>query len=198
MSALTLSIDMQGKCAVIVGGGTVALRKLRTLLKTGAAVQVIAMDICPEISALSDDGVLSVTIGPYVESALDDAFLVVAATDNPVVNEQVCRDARSRRILVSVADNPTAGDCTFPAILKRGDLEISVSTGGRCPTFAADVRDSIKAHIGHEYGAILDRLAEEREKLLTNGSPSTYNTQVLRSLAAGLLAELTERKDSLP
>ncbi len=82
----------------------------------------------------------------------------------------------TRGILVAVADNPAAGDCTFPAILQRGDLEIAVSTGGRCPTFAVDVRDCIAEHIGDEYGMILDQLAAEREKLLTNGSSSTYNT----------------------
>jgi precorrin-2 dehydrogenase/sirohydrochlorin ferrochelatase len=107
-------------------------------------------------------------------------------------------DARERGILVTVADNPATGDCTFPAILQRGDLEITVSTGGRCPAFAVDVRDYIAEHIGSEYGTILERLAAEREKLLTNGSSSTYNREVLRSLARHLLAELTECKESLP
>jgi precorrin-2 dehydrogenase/sirohydrochlorin ferrochelatase len=156
------------------------------------------MDICPEIAILEESGVLSVKYGRYTESDLDNAFLVIAATDNILVNELVCADARARRILVVVADNPATGDCTFPAMLRRGELEIAVSTGGRCPTFAVDVRDCIEEHIGPEYAAILDRLAEEREKLLTNGSSSTYNTQVLRSLARRLLAELTECKDSLP
>ena len=198
MPALMLNIDMQGKRAVIVGGGTVALRKLRSLLEAGVSVHVAAMSVCPEISALNDSGVVSVTLGGYTASDLDTAFLVVAATDDALVNDQICADARARRILVTVADNPAAGDCTFPAVLRRGDLEIAVSTGGRCPTFAADVRNRIEGQIGHEYGAVLDRLAEEREKLLTNGSPSTYNKQVLRSLASRLLAELSERKDLLP
>lgn len=198
MATLALNIRMRGKLAVIIGGGTVALRKLRTLLNADASVRVVAMNICSEIDTLEQSGALSVRLGGYTESDLDNAFLVIAATDNALVNEQVCADARARRILVTVADNPGAGDCTFPAILQRGDLEIAVSTGGRCPTFAADVRNGIEEHIGHEYGAILDRLAEEREKLLTNGSPSTYNTEVLRSLSRRLLAELTERKDLLP
>ncbi len=198
MSTLALNISMHGKSAVIVGGGSVALRKVRTLLKTGASVRVVAVNVCTEIAVLNDSGTLSVKQGEYTESDLDNFFLVAAATDNALINEQVCADARARGILVCVADNPAAGDCAFPAVLQRGDLEIAVSTGGRCPTFAADIRDCIGEHIGHDYGDILDRLAEEREKLLTNGSPSTYNTQVLRSLATRLLAELTERKDSMP
>ena len=198
MSMLALNIRMHGKLAVIIGGGTVALRKVRSLLATGASVRVVAMAVCPEIAAMKDSGALDVRVGTYRAADLDNAFLVIAATDNPLVNGQVSADAHARKILVSVADNPGAGDCTFPAILKRGDLEIAVSTGGRCPTFAVDVRDGIAEHIGHEYGTILDRLAGEREKLLTNGSPSTYNTKVLHSRARRLLAELTERKESLP
>jgi precorrin-2 dehydrogenase/sirohydrochlorin ferrochelatase len=82
--------------------------------------------------------------------------------------------------------------------LQRGDLNIAVSTGGRCPTFAVDVRDYIAGHISSEYGALLEQIASEREKLLTNGSPGPYNTQVLRSLASRLISELTERKEPLP
>lgn len=198
MPPLALNINMQGKCAVVVGGGTVALRKLRTLLMADASVRVVAMDVCSEIAALENSGALSVKRGSYTASDLDNAFLVIAATDNALVNQQVCADAHARRILVTRTDNPVAGNCAFPATLRRGNLEIAVSTGGRCPTFAVDVRDRIEEYIGPEYGTILDRLATEREKLLTNGSSSTYNTQVLRSLARRLLAELTERKDSLP
>ena len=197
MTTLALNIRMDGKLAVIIGGGAVALRKLRTLLKTGASVRVVALTVCPEIAAMQSSEALEVKIGSYSGTDLDHASLVIAATDDALVNEQVAADARTRRILVAVADNPAAGDCTFPATLQHGDLEIAVSTGGRCPTFAADVRDDIAGHIGSEYGVILEQIAAEREKLLTNGSSSTYNTQVLRSLAGRLIAELTERKESL-
>ncbi|MGB9082957.1 MAG: bifunctional precorrin-2 dehydrogenase/sirohydrochlorin ferrochelatase [Desulfuromonadaceae bacterium] len=198
MSTLALNIRMHGKPVVVIGGGTVALRKLRTLLAAGASVRVVGTAICPEITALKESGALAVRVGRYTVSDLDGAFLVIAATDNSLVNEQVCADAHVRGMLVAAAENPAAGDCTFPATLTRGDLEIAVSTGGRCPTFAVDVRDRIAEHIGDEYGTILQHLSAEREKLLTNGSPSTYNTQVLRSLAGRLLTELTERKESLP
>jgi len=198
MSTLALNIRMHGKTAVVIGGGTVALRKIRTLLAAGASVRVAGTTICPEIAALNDSGALAARVGSYTVSDMDGTFLVIAATDDALVNGQVCAAAHERGILVAVVDNPAAGECTFPATLKRGDLEIAVSTGGLCPTFAVDVRDRIAEHIGDEYGTILRQLSAEREKLLTNGSSSTYNTQVLRSLAGRLLAELTERKESLP
>jgi len=195
MATLALNIQMDGKRAVIIGGGTVALRKLRTLLKAGAPITVVAMDIMPEIVALAESGALAVRVGCYESADLDNAFLAIAATANTIVNKRIAVDARERGILVAVADNPAEGDCTFPAVLRRDDLEIAVSTGGRCPAFAADVRDCIAGLIGHEYGDILEQLAREREKLLTNGSPSTYNAQVLRSLARRLLAKPTENKE---
>jgi precorrin-2 dehydrogenase/sirohydrochlorin ferrochelatase len=189
---------MNGKLVVIIGGGTVALRKLRTLLKTGASVRVVAEAVCPEIAAMQHSGLLEVKTASYSQADLDKAFLVIAATDDPMVNKQVGGDAAAADIMIAITDNPAVGDCTFPATLKQGNLEIAVSTGGLCPTFAADIRDGIAGHIGSEYGMILEQLATEREKLLTNGSSSTYNTQVLRSLASRLVAELTERKDPLP
>lgn len=195
MATLALNIQMDGKLAVVIGGGAVALRKLRTLLTAGASVTVVAMNIRPEIVALAESGALAVRVGCYESADLDNAFLAIAATDNAMVNKRIAVDARERGILVAVADNPAEGSCTFPAVLRRDDLEIAVSTGGRCPTFAADVRDCIAELIGHEYGDILEQLAGEREKLLTNGSPSTYNTQVLRSLARRLLAKPTENKE---
>ncbi len=198
MSTLSLNIRMQGRLAVIIGGGTVALRKLRTLLAAGALVRLVAKEICSDIAAMECSGEFEVKIGRYAESDLDHAFLVVAATNDVLVNEQVCVTARARGILISAADNPAAGDCTFPAILRRGDLEIAVSTGGSCPTFAVDVRDRIAELIGTEYGVLLQQLATEREKLLTNGSPSTYNTEVLRSLARRLIAQPNERKEPAP
>ena len=195
MATLSLNIRMEGKVAVIVGGGAVALRKVRTLIACGAAVRVVAINICPEISAMETSDLLTVRVGGYAAMDLDNAFLVIAATNNAMVNEQVATDARECGILVTVVDNPAVGDCTFPALLQRGDLEIAVSTGGLCPTFATDVRDCIAERIGSEYGSVLKQLGKEREKLLTNGSCRTYNKQLLRSLADRLLAEVTECKD---
>jgi len=198
MSTLALNIRMEGKLVVIIGGGAVALRKLRTLLAAGASIRVVSIAICPEIAALKDSGVCSVRVGNYAVADLENVFLVIAATDNALVNEQIASDAHKRNILVAVADNPVAGDCTFPAVLQRDNLVIAVSTGGLCPTFAVDVRDSIAEHISDEHGVLLNEVAAEREKLLTNGHSSTYNTRVLRSLARRLLTEITERKEPIP
>lgn len=196
MPTLPLNIEMHGKTALVVGGGKVALRKVQALLASGALLRVVAPEICRELAELAARGTISVRRGCYAVADLDAAFLAVAATDAAAVNRAVAADAKERGILVMVADNPLAGNCTFPAVLRRGDLEITVSTGGRCPTLAAEIRDMIAGIIGDEYGEALELLAAEREKLLTDGSASTYNTQVLRSLAGRLIAEIAERKDT--
>ncbi len=197
MFALPLNIDMHKRLTVIVGGGKVALRKVHALLAVGAECLLIAPEVCPEISELAAEGFISVRLERYTATGLDNAFLVVAATDDALVNQTVAADAAGRGLLVSVVDNPASGNCAFPAVLRRGALEIAVSTGGRCPTLATEIRDLIADLIGEEYGLVLEQLAVEREKLLTDGSPSTYNNQVLRSLAGQLIAELTERKDTV-
>lgn len=196
MPTLPLNIDMRGRLAVVVGGGKVALRKVNALIAANATIRLTAVDVCPEIGRLAEKGLITVHIRRYAEVELDNAFLVVAATNSAAVNQTIAADALRLRILVSVADNPLSGNCTFPAVLRREELVIAVSTGGRCPSLATDVRDIIADVIIEEYGVILEQLAVVREKLLTDGSSSTYNTQVLRSFAKRLIAELNYRKDT--
>jgi precorrin-2 dehydrogenase / sirohydrochlorin ferrochelatase len=176
----------------------VACRKVKSLLQANARVRIVAIDVVAELEALATTGGITCRRGPYEPGDLDGVFLVVAATNDDVVNCSIARDARERGMLVAVADAPELGTCTFPAVLRRGGLEIGVSTGGRCPALAVQVRDHIAGLIGDDYAAALEHLAAEREKLLTEGNSSTYNNQVLRSRARELICEFTERKERVP
>ena len=198
MSQLPLNIDVQDKIILIVGGGDVACRKLRALLATQASVRVVAPVMNPEIAALSASGAVTTRTGHYQSSDLEGVFLAVAATNDSEVNRTLAKDAQQRGILVAVADAPELSTCTFPAVLRRGNLEISVATGGRCPAFAALVRDILATVIGDGYGVALERLAHEREKLLTEGNGSTYNKKIIRDYAMRLINELTEHKEQVP
>jgi precorrin-2 dehydrogenase/sirohydrochlorin ferrochelatase len=186
---------MDGKIALVVGGGAVACRKVRALLAAAVAVRVVAPVMSPEISRLADSGTVVARAGYYRPEDLDNVFLAVAATSDAVVNDRVAADARQQGILVAVTDAPERGNCTFPAVLRRGGLEIAVATGGRCPAFAALVRDHLAGVIGVDYGVALERLAVEREKLLTEGNDSTYNNKIVRLLAARLIAELSAKAE---
>lgn len=195
MPHLPLNIDMRGQSVLVVGGGSVAARKIRYLLEAGATVRVVSPEMSAEVGGLAASGAISARSGCYDTCDLRDVFLAVAATDDRETNRTVAREARQRGILVAVTSEPASGTCTFPALLRRGELEIAVSTCGKCPGFAAEVRDMIAAVIGEEYGTILETLAAEREKLLTEDCCSTYNKQILRSRARELIHELTERKE---
>jgi precorrin-2 dehydrogenase/sirohydrochlorin ferrochelatase len=195
---LPLNIDVRGMTALIIGGGTVAGRKASSLLDAGATVRIVAPELSPEVTRLADAGMVDLKTGCYESSDLQDTFLVVAATNDPATNQRIATEARQRGILVAVTDNPGSGNATFPALLRRGNLEVSVSTNGTCPGFAAIIRDLIAAELGEEYGTILSALALEREKLLTEGGPSTYNNKVLRSRARELINEITRHKENVP
>ena len=195
---LPLNIDVSGMLVLVAGGGVVAGRKISSLLDAGATVHVVAPEITPEIGRLAAAGTIKLKGECYQVSDLTDIFLVVAATNDPQTNRRIAADARQRGVLVAVTDAPESGNCTFPALLRRGDLEISVSTNGKCPGYAAEIRDLLAGVFGEEYGEILATLSAEREKLLTEGRPSTYNKQVLRSRARELLNELAEHKERVP
>ena len=198
MPHLPLNIDVRGMTVLVVGGGAVAGRKIVSLLEAGATVRIVAPELTPEITRLAAAGTVSLKTGCYEPCDLHDAFLAVAATNDPGTNRRIAADARRRGILVAVTDAPESGNCTFPALLRRGDLEVSVSTNGTCPGFAAVVRDVLATVIGEEYGTILATLAVEREKLLTEGSHSSYNRQILNSRARELINELAEHKERVP
>lgn len=196
MPHLPLNIDMHGRTVLVVGGGRVAGRKVKGLLAAGASVRVVAKAMVAEVARMAAAGAIAARVGSYRAGDLEGVFLAVAATDDTAVNRSVAADAQQRGILVAVADAPELGNCTFPAVLRRGDLEIGVATGGRCPAFATLVRDLLAAVIGPEYGDALERVAFEREKLLTEANDSTYNNQLVRSLAQRLIAELSEKKET--
>lgn len=193
---MLLNVDMSGKPAVVIGGGKVASRKVKALLAAGANVCVVAPAVLEDIGEFAQTGRLQLHYAHYQASDLEGMFLVVAATNDSGVNRQIAEDADSQGRLVSVADDTEVGVCSFPAVLRRGNLEIGVSTGGYCPSLAVELRDFLATLITEEYEAVLRRLAEEREKLLTEGNTSTYNAQVLRSLARRLIYEINERKDN--
>jgi len=196
MPQLPLNIDMQGRSVLVAGGGQVACRKVNALLATGASVRVVAPAMAPAMARLAASGAIAAREGEYESNDLNGVFLAVAATDNAEVNCRIASEARSSGILVVVADAPEQGNCTFPAVLRRGNLEIGVATGGRCPAFAARVRDLLAGVIGDDYGTALEHLAAKREKLLTEGNDSTYNNKIVNSLAERLIADLSGHKES--
>ena len=143
---------------MVVGGGGVAARKARGLLESAARVVVISPDVRFEILEMD----VEVHHRPYAPGDLAGASLAFAATDSRGVNAAVAREARERGVPVNVADRPAEGDFALPSVLRRGGLQVAVSTGGASPTLARRVRDSLEASFAPEWAGIVERYGAAR------------------------------------
>ena len=169
MSAYPLMLEGVAIDALIVGGGSVATRKVKGLLDSGARVHVVAPSIDQELEVRAEGHeLLRLTHEPYDVRHLAGATLVVAATDDAALNVSIARDARQRGVLVNVADAPELGTCTTPAAFRKGDIVVAVSTG-RVPSAAARIRDALTAGIDERYSAAVRELAALRRQLLADG-----------------------------
>jgi precorrin-2 dehydrogenase/sirohydrochlorin ferrochelatase len=149
---------------VVVGGGPVAERKVRRLLEAKAAVTVVSPVVTGPLRRMAATGRLVLQSRPVCAADLRGAFLVFAATDDPAVNRRVAETAVRRGALVNVADDPAACSFLVPAIVRRGELTVAVSTGGGSPALAKRLRERLEATLGPEYDAFLAALRELRRR----------------------------------
>ena len=165
-------LNIVGKLCVIVGGGTVAERKVNGLLAERAQVQVISPEVTPGIEELSARHECEWQQRTYATGDLDGAFLVFAATDSPEVQQQIFQDADDQGILVNVIDSPEQCSFQVPATVQRGDLTLAVSTAGTSPAVAAMVRQRLEEQYGPEYGQLLQLMGALRAKVIAIGESS--------------------------
>ena len=154
MDFLPISLRLSGANVLLVGGGQVATRKARLLIKAGARLTVVAPQIGAELQQLLDSSGGSWQRDSYSDGAIADAVLVVAATPLRNVNEQVYRDATARRLPVNVVDSPDLCTFIFPAIVERGPLTVAISSGGNSPVLVRLLRRRIEAMVPAAYGRL--------------------------------------------
>ena len=143
---------------MVVGGGEVANRKARKLLQARAKVVVVSPEVKPELASMAAE----VRRRPYREGDLEGAFLVFAATDAREVNAVVAREARERGIPINVADKPSEGNFALPSVLRRGQLQVAVSTGGASPALARRIRQELEDAFGSEWAGVVESLRRAR------------------------------------
>ncbi len=158
-------IDVTRRKCVVVGGGEVAEGKVAGLLDAGATVTVIAPEVTPRLAEWVAAGRVRHVPRAYQEGDLADAFLVIGATDDPEVNARVWAEATARGLLVNVVDDPPR--CVFiaPAVVRRGDLIVAISTSGKAPALAARLRQWLEGVLGDEYARFLELVAPLRARL---------------------------------
>ena len=195
MAYYPILMDLEGKRVLVVGGGGVAERKVRTLLEFGARVDVVSLDLSPALRGLSEEGRVQWAGREFEPSHLKGATLVIAATDDAEANRRVSAACRKQGIPVNAVDQPA--DCTFivPAVVRRGDLLLAVSTSGRSPALARSVRKELETRFGPEYADFLALMGSVREEVLAGGRDQKTNQAVFESLVQSNLLDAVRRKD---
>jgi siroheme synthase-like protein len=162
-------LNLRSKKGVVVGGGKVALRKVRTLLDRGADLTVVSPKPCPEIVKLSKDGLIHLIQRDYEAGDLKDAVMAIVCTDMKKVNRKVAGDAKKAHVLVNVADDLKPSDFIIPSFFRRENLTIAVSTSGVSPALARKIRAKLEKSFGEEYGALLSIIGEVRSIIRKKG-----------------------------
>lgn len=191
-STYAIELRLAGRPVVVVGGGRVATRRVVGLLEAGAAVRVVSPQFTDELTARND---ITRQLCAYDPDCLAGAVLVFACTDDHAVNAAVAADAHRLGLFCNVADDPPASDFHVPAVLRRGELTIGVSTGGAGPTLAAAVRDRVASQIGPEWGILTEELARARDILKQRVGDPDLRRQILETLCTDCSIKLLALRD---
>jgi precorrin-2 dehydrogenase/sirohydrochlorin ferrochelatase len=186
-------LRLAGRRCVVVGGGSVATRKIGTLVRSGADVLVVAPNVAPEIESFVAAGGVRAERRQFDPADLDGALLAFAATDRRDVNRAVAEAAQARGVLVNVVDDPSDSDFSNPGLVRRRDITLAVSTGGRSPAFARFLREQLQDWLTDARCSLLELVAEVRRDLHSAGKPvdseswrrALDDQQVNQAIAAG-------------
>lgn len=188
-------LNISGKKCVVVGGGQVALRKVRTLLEHKAKVEIISPDPCSELGQLAESKEIYILPRKYRAGDLKGAFVAIAAANDRETNLRVAEEARRNAVLVNVADDAKNSDFILPSYLRQGYITIAISTGGRSPALARKIRTRLEKDFGDEYASLallIDEVRAElkRQEIKVNGDAWQ------EALDLDLLTDLVKRGDN--
>ena len=188
-------LNISGRECVVVGGGQVAFRKVKVLLEHGAVVEVVSPNVCPELNQLAQSGQIRVLQRSYRVGDLQDVVIAIAATDDSNTNLEVVKEARRKAILVNVVDDAENSDFIAPSYMRRGDVTIAVSTGGRSPALARKIRTRLEKDFGDEYASLAVLLDEVRAEVKRQGIKVNSDAWQ-ETLDLGLLSDLVAKGNS--
>jgi precorrin-2 dehydrogenase/sirohydrochlorin ferrochelatase len=177
-----LFLNLEGKRCLVVGGGTVAERKAQGLIEARASVVVVSPVVTQTIYRWVVDETIAHIPRPFRDEDVEGCRLVLAATNREQVNTQVAAAAHRRGIWVNVVDTPAACDFIAPAVVRRGALQIAISTSGNSPTLAKRLREALEALIGPEYGEVAELLGSLRVALRSQQEPPEVRKALFEAL----------------
>jgi precorrin-2 dehydrogenase/sirohydrochlorin ferrochelatase len=191
-----VNLDIRNRKCLVVGGGDVGTRKVITLLECGASVTVVSINASEKLLKLAESGNIELKRRPYTGTDLDGMFLVICATDNERLNLHVSKDAEKLNILCNIADRPDACNFILPALVKRGDLVIAVSTSGKSPAFAKKLRKDLEKQYGPEYADFLKLMGAIRKKLLSTSHEPEEHKHLFEKLIRRDIVQLIKNNEA--
>lgn len=189
MKYFPLFLEINQRQCLVVGGGSVATRKVKSLLKSGADVTLISPEVSPFIQELADIGTINLLLREFQSTDLIDVFLVIAATNNTNLNSQIAQQANDANVLVNVADNPDLGSFIFPSVVDRSPVTVAISTGGASPVFARQLRMRLDSIIPKSTGVLASITEEYREKVKQTFPRPTDRKEFWETALNGVFAE---------
>ncbi len=183
-SLFPMFVKLQGRDCLVVGAGHIAESKIPGLLESGAKVRVIAPEANAAIAAWASSGRVIWEQRSFRAPDLDGMFLVIAATSLGDLNAAVFREARQRNILCNAVDDPDNCDFYYGAVVRRGALQLAISTAGLSPALAQRIRHELEERFGPEYAAWLDQLGAARQELFAQDIDPELRRQLLHRLAS--------------
>ena len=181
-----VNLVVAGRRCVVVGAGRIAARKVDGLLTAGADVHVVAPSLGDQVRAWRGEGRITVAERAFESADLDGAWLATAATDDHAVNHAVFEAGDARGVWVNAADDPDNCSFTLMSVIRRGDLVVTVGTGGRSPALATWLKERITAELGPEYETMVGLLSDARDAMQAEGR-STEEADWKRALDSGML-----------
>ena len=182
-SLFPMFLKLEGRSCLVLGAGSVGEQKVRSLLDCGAQIRVIAPSASAAVKEWAQSGIVTWLDRPFESTDLDRIYLVVAATSDVEVNHAIYREAQARGILCNVVDDPPYCDFYYAALVRRGQLQIAISTAGLSPALAQRIRKQLEEEFPEEYGHWLEELGSRRAALFQAGGDPEERRQLLHRLA---------------
>lgn len=187
-------LNLQGRTVLVMGAGEVALRKIRLLLPTNAKIHLLSREVHEEIRALIEEGRINLLGSVFAPEHLAGCSLVIAATDDMLLNQRIAEAAKALNIPVNVVDDAELSSFITPAIINRAPIQIAISTGGSGPVLARRLREKIETILPSNYGRIAEFMAHMRERVKGNRDKETRRS-VWEDFVDGIGAESVLRGD---
>lgn len=196
-SLFPMFVKLEGRQVLVVGAGNLGESKIASLLDTGARIRAIALEATPQVREWARAEQINLEIRAFADDDLAGVFLAVVATNSRRLNERIYREAKSRGVLCNVVDVPDLCDFFYPAVVRRGDLQIAVSTAGQSPSLAQKIRQQLEKQYGPGYASWVAELGETRRLILASDLDRQRKLELLHSLASreafeAALAEVPE------